>query len=88
MPNSSNYAGKYGVEQQLRLLSKWLAERGFGEASMLVSAAALSVYEATRKKAPASLRHPSGGAGRDAIKAPVAPIEIPLAEPKRRAQGT
>ncbi len=44
------YAGKYGVEQQLALLSKWLAESGFGEAAMLVSTAAMSVKDATDRK--------------------------------------
>ena len=87
MSDSTKYAGKYGVEQQLKLLSKWLAETGFSEASMLVSAAALSVYEAMHKKPVTALRNRDPAAAREPRKAAVAPIEIPLAEPKRRAQS-
>lgn len=83
------YAGKYGVEQQLKLLSKWLAETGFSEAAMLVSAAAISVYEAKHKKpttrlAPhAPVREPP----RQPVSASAAPLDAPIVEPKRRAQG-
>jgi hypothetical protein len=51
----SKYAGKYGVEQQLKLLSKWLSESGFGEAALLVSAAAMSVQDMTAQKGLSAL---------------------------------
>jgi hypothetical protein len=51
----AKYAGKYGVEQQLKLLSKWLAESGFGEAALLVSAAAMSVQDVTGQKGLSAL---------------------------------
>ncbi len=86
MSDSTKYDGKYGVEQQLKLLSKWLAETGFSEASILVSAAALSVYEATRKKPAARLRNRGAATERGAIKEPLVAINLPLAEPKQRAQ--
>ena len=84
-----NYAGKYGVEQQLKLLSKWLAETGFSEASMLVSAAAISVYEAMRKKPKTRPRSGSAAAAAsppadDAVPA----LDGPVMEQKRRAHGT
>jgi len=90
------YAGKYGVEQQLALLSKWLAESGFGEAAMLVSTAAMSVKDATDRKRLARLR--SGAALVASPLAPpprnLAPREIPLPEiplpeihDKRRARS-
>jgi hypothetical protein len=51
----AKYAGKYGVEQQLKLLSKWLSESGFGEAALLVSAAAMSVQDMTGHKGMSAL---------------------------------
>lgn len=86
MSDSTKYAGKYGVEQQLNLLSKWLAETGFGEASMLVSAAALSVYEAMRKKPTPAMRSRVASAARQPLEETVAPLDTQL-EPKRRAQS-
>jgi hypothetical protein len=56
----TKYAGKYGVEQQLKLLSKWLSESGFGEAALLVSAAAMSVQDVTgHKVGPSPLEAPA-----------------------------
>ena len=81
------YAGKYGVEQQLKLLSKWLAETGFSEASMLVSAAAISVYEAMRKKPIARPRSGSGAATRTPADDDAPTLDGPVIEQKRRAQG-
>jgi hypothetical protein len=52
------YAGNYGVEQQLKLLSKWLSESGFGEAALLVSAAAMSVQDMTGQKSVPTLTRP------------------------------
>jgi hypothetical protein len=45
----SKYGNQFGVEQQLRMLSKWLAEYGFREAAELVSAAAVSVHDKTHQ---------------------------------------
>jgi hypothetical protein len=45
---NNQYAGKHSVAQQLDLLSKWLAESGLPEASLLVGAAALSARESGR----------------------------------------
>lgn len=74
------YAGKYGVEQQLKLLSKWLAESGFGEAAILVSAAAVSVHDAARERSAARPQKspPAAPAARDSAKpAPTADGEKP-----------
>jgi hypothetical protein len=79
------YAGKYGVEQQLKLLSKWLAETGFSEAAMLVSAAAISVYEATHKKPVTRLRNRAAVAASEAAEEPAAPDGETMVEVKRRA---
>jgi hypothetical protein len=82
------YAGKYGVEQQLKLLSKWLAETGFGEASVLVSAAAISVYEATHKKPAPRLRHRTEPPAAEPMQESATALDLPILEPKRRAHGT
>jgi hypothetical protein len=51
---TNQYAGKHSIAQQLDLLSKWLAESGLPEASLLVGAAALSAREAGRSEAVAA----------------------------------
>lgn len=83
------YAGKYGVEQQLKLLSKWLAETGFSEAAVLVSAAAISVYEATHKRPAPRLRQRNAPAGGEPVpKSAAASLDLPILETKHRAHGT
>jgi hypothetical protein len=80
------YAGKYGVEQQLKLLSKWLTETGFDEAAMLVSAAAISVYDATHKR-PARHRA-SAPSAREAAPPSAVAEPVPVVEERRRVHGT
>jgi hypothetical protein len=78
------YAGKYGVEQQLKLLSKWLTETGFDEAAMLVSAAAISVYDATHKRPG---RHRAAPSTREAAPAVAVEEPVPAVEERRRVHG-